>query len=89
MTAILSSFDERYARRARGTQPTGACPAPASERDSIWSVIAPADGTRAATVWKRRLRYVCVFGLPSDKPLLACSYLFGISDVKHNGWTRN
>jgi len=28
---------------------------------SIWSVIVPADGTRAATAGKRRLRYVCVF----------------------------
>jgi hypothetical protein len=37
----------------------GAYTAPASERSSIWSVIEPADGTRAATVGKRRLRYVC------------------------------
>jgi hypothetical protein len=33
----------------------------ASERSSILSVIVPADGTRAATAGKRRLRYVCVF----------------------------
>jgi hypothetical protein len=33
----------------------------ASERNSIWSVIVPADGTKAATAGKRRLRYVCVF----------------------------
>ena len=39
----------------------GVLTAPTSERNSIWSVIVPADGTRAATVKKRRPRYVCVF----------------------------
>src|SRR6266498_4100268 len=35
--------------------------APASKRNSIWSVIVPADGTRTATVGERRLRNVADF----------------------------
>ena len=48
--------------------------APASERNSIWSVIVPADGTRAATAGKRRLRYVCVFWAALGQAA-ACLYL--------------
>jgi hypothetical protein len=28
------------------------------------------------------------FGLLSDKPLLACTSLHGVSDAKHNGWSK-
>ena len=57
--------------------------APASERNSIWSVIVPADGTRAAALEKRRLRYVAAFvGQLSDKPLLASVLLHGVSERK-------
>jgi hypothetical protein len=47
-------------------------PTPASERNSIWSVIVPADGTRAATVGNGDFGTSAFFGLLSDKPLLAC-----------------
>jgi len=44
------------------------------------AVIVPADGTRAATVEKRRLRYVAAFvGQLSDKPLLASIHSCGVS----------
>ena len=44
-------------------------------------VIVPADGTRAATVKKRRLRYVAAFvGQLSDKTLLASILLTGVSE---------
>ncbi len=50
----------------------------------------PADGTRAATVEKRRLRYVAAFvGQLSDKPLLASMYYVGCRNVKHNGGSRS
>src|SRR5260370_38019874 len=45
----------------------------ASERNSLCSVIVPADGTRAATAGKRRLRYVCVFWAALGQAG-ACSY---------------
>jgi hypothetical protein len=45
--------------------------APASTCNSIWSVIVPADGTRAAIVEDRRLRYFADFVQLSGKPLLA------------------
>jgi hypothetical protein len=46
------------------------------------SVIVPADGTRAATLEKRRLRYVAAFvGQLSDKPLLAIIYSCGVSKL--------
>jgi hypothetical protein len=48
--------------------------APASEYNSVWSVIVPADGTRAAIAGKRRLRYVCVFWAALGQAG-ACSYL--------------
>ena len=35
--------------------------APARERNSIWSVIVPTDGTRAANMEDRGLRYVADF----------------------------
>jgi hypothetical protein len=40
----------------------------------------PADGTRAATREKRRVRYVAAFvGQLSDKPVLASIYACGVS----------
>jgi hypothetical protein len=51
--------------------------------NSIGVLIVPADGTRAATVEKRRLRYVAAFvGQLSDKPLLASIFLCGVSERK-------
>jgi hypothetical protein len=39
---------------------------------------------------ERRLRYVAAFvGQLSDKPLLACIWLCGVSHVKNNGRSRN
>ena len=58
----------------RGDAPDAVLTAPASERNSIWSVIVPADGTRAATAGKRRLRYVCVFWTALGQAA-ACLYL--------------
>jgi hypothetical protein len=46
--------------------------------------IVPADGTSAAKLRKRRLRYVAVSGQLSDKPMLVCVYLHEVSDRKHN-----
>jgi hypothetical protein len=54
------------------------------------AVIVPADGTRAATVEKRRLRYVAAFvGQLSDKPLLASIIHVGCRNALHNGGSRN
>jgi hypothetical protein len=64
-------------------------PTPASERNSIWSVIVPADGTRAATVGNGDFGTSAFFGLLSDKPLLAYGHRYGVSDVKHNAWSKN
>jgi len=48
-----------------------------AERNSIWSVIVPADGTCAAT-WRRRKKgdfgTSPIYGQLSDKPLLAFVY---------------
>jgi hypothetical protein len=50
-------------------------------RTQLYSgVVVPADGTRAATMEKRRLRYVAAFvGQLSDKPLLASICSCGVS----------
>jgi hypothetical protein len=56
--------------------------APAREHKSIWSVIVPTDGTRAANMRDRGLRYVADFEQLSDKPLLASVLLFGVSKRK-------
>ena len=45
--------------------------APASERNSIWSVVVPADGTKAATVGNGDFGTSPIFGQLSDKPQLA------------------
>jgi len=45
---------------------------PASERNSIWSIIVPADGTRTATAGNGDFGTSPIFGQLSGKPLLAC-----------------
>ena len=61
----------------------------APERTSILNVIVPADGTRAATVGNGDFGTSPIFGQLSDKRLLACTGLCGVSDVKNNGGLRN
>jgi hypothetical protein len=53
--------------------------------NSIWSVIVPADGTRAATVRNGDFGTSPIFGQLSDKPLLASLWLSGARVVK-NQW---
>ena len=56
--------------------------AAAFERNSNFSVIVPADGTRAAT-WRTETSVRRpIFGQLSDKPLLACVWSCGVSEVK-------
>ena len=84
------------ARSMRGTRAAqrghapdaGMLTALASERSSISSVIVPADGTRAATAGKRRVRYVCVSWQLSDKPLLTRIWSHGVRGAKRNGWSK-
>jgi hypothetical protein len=61
----------------------------ASECNSIWSVIVPADGTRAATVCNGDFGTSPIFGQLSDKPLLASIGSCGVSGAKNNGGSRN
>ncbi len=58
----------------------------ASECNSIWSVIVPTDGTRAATVWNGDFGTSPIFGQRSDKPLLASIRLRGVSERKAQWW---
>src|SRR5258706_14631837 len=67
----MAGAKQRAAMRTRTG--CGVLTAPPSERNSICSVIVPADGTRAATAGKRRLRYVCVFWAALGQAG-ACSY---------------
>jgi hypothetical protein len=83
----LSMRGTRAAQRGHAPD-AGVLTALASERSSISSVIVPADGTRAATAGKRRLRYVCVFWQLSDKPLLACISSHGVRTPKRNGCSK-
>ena len=53
--------------------------------NSIWSVIVPADGTRAATVRNGDFGTSPIFGQLSDKPLLASLWLGGARVIK-NQW---
>src|SRR6266852_2806643 len=46
-------------------------------------LIVPADGTRAATVGNGDFGTSPIFGQLSDKPLLACIWLGGVSGAKH------
>jgi len=75
-------FDAWDVRRvARGHAPDAGCLRHPHPNATLFGVvIVPADGTRAATVKKRRLRYVAAFvGQLSDKPLLASIHLCGVS----------
>jgi hypothetical protein len=54
--------------------------APASKRNSIWSVIVPADGTRAANLVTGDFGTSPIFVQLSDKPTLPT--LFGVSERK-------
>jgi hypothetical protein len=79
------AFDERQAAVGSARMPRErVLMAPTPERNFILilfgAVIVPADGTRAATLEKRRLRYVAAFvGQLSDKPLLASVCSCGVS----------
>ena len=76
--AWLSLFDEREAAVSSARVPRErVLMASASKRNSIWSVIVPADGTRTATVGNGDFGTSPIFGQLSDKPLLACSYYVG------------
>jgi hypothetical protein len=56
--------------------------APASKRNSIWSVIVPADGTRAAILGNGDFGTSPIFVQLSDKPLLASAWVFGVLERK-------
>ena len=58
------------------------------EHKSIFRIV-PADGTTAATVRNGDFGTSPFFEQLSDKPQLACTYLCGLSDAKHNGGSRN
>jgi hypothetical protein len=76
-------FDAWDARRvARAHAPDAGCLRHPHPNATLFGVvIVPADGTRAATVKKRRLRYVAAFvGQLSDKTLLASISLRGVSE---------
>jgi hypothetical protein len=45
----------------------------------------PADGTRAATIGNGDFGTSPIFEQLSDKPLLVCTLLAGVSGAKHNG----
>ncbi len=74
VSCVPLSMRETRAARVRTRTGCGVPRASASERNSICSVIVPADGTRAATAGKRRLRYVCVFWAALGQAA-ACLYL--------------
>jgi hypothetical protein len=73
LCCVALSMRGRARRSARTRTGRVVLTAPASERNSIWSVIVPADGTRAAIAGTRRLRYVCVFWAALGQAG-ACSY---------------
>jgi hypothetical protein len=58
------------------------------EHKSIFRIV-PADGTTAATVRNGDFGTSPFFEQLSDKPQLACTYLCGLSDAKHNSGSRN
>jgi hypothetical protein len=60
-----------------------------ADRNSIWSVIVPADGTSAATDGNGDFGTSPIFGQLSDKPALACIWVSGVTDVKRNSGSRN
>src|ERR1700678_999874 len=76
MVVFLSAIRKalRYARnrgRARAATPVPSAPATQAKIYFFKLKTVPADGTRAATSSKRGLRYVAVFGQPTDKILFA------------------
>ena len=75
-------------RAACGHAPERVLAAPASGRNSIWNVIVPADGTSAAAVSNGDFGTSAFYGQLSDKPLPALYVACGVSDAKHNGWSR-
>ena len=56
----------------------------ASECNSIWCVIVPADGTRAATIRNGDFGTSPFFGQLADKLLLALACACGVWSVNHN-----
>jgi len=88
VSCVPLSMRETRAARVRTRTGCGVPRASASERNSICSVFVPADGTRAATAGKRRLRYVCVFWQLSDKPVLARIRSHGVPGAERNGWSK-
>jgi hypothetical protein len=88
LSCVALSMRGRARRSVRTRTGCGVLTAPASERNSIWSVIVPADGTRAAIAGTQRLRYVCFFGQLSNKPVLARIRSHGVRGAKRNGWSK-
>jgi hypothetical protein len=75
------------ARRRRGA---GAYGTRASEFNSIWSVIVPADGTRTATVGNGDFgTSPLLLGSSRTSRCLPVFGYVGVSDVKNNGGLRN
>jgi hypothetical protein len=77
----------RAASTARTWEPVPLAPAP--ESNSIWSIITPADGTRAANVGTGDFGTSPIFVQLSDKPLLASVYLFGVPERKAQWRVKN
>ena len=75
-TRAAQRADTHRMRGAYGTR---------ADRSSICSVIVPADGTRAATAGKRRLRYVCVFWAALGQAA-ACLYLITWGSGRKAQW---
>ena len=67
---IVSPFAETQRSVGNGSD-AWAFIAPAREPNSIWSVIVPTDGTRAANMGTGDFGTSPIFGQLSDKPLLA------------------
>jgi hypothetical protein len=56
--------------------------APESKCNSIWSIIVPADGTRAAILGNGDFGTSPIFVQLSDKPLLASAWVLGVLEHK-------
>jgi hypothetical protein len=83
--AGLSPFDAKGPAPQAGAEiwePVLMTPAP--ERTSILNVIVPADGTRAAIVRKRRLRYFADFWAALGQAAASPCSTGGVSDLKRN-----
>ena len=77
----------RAFRRAlrRHVSPAGVPATPTTGRNSIRSVVVPADGTSAATVGNGDFGTSPFFGQLSGQQLPACTWSRGVPGVKHNG----